>query len=167
MKILKLNLSDGLIRATYIFLASLFVGIIMGLIFYQEELIYPVQIVFGMRDFIDIVTRNAIVLILIYVSMVFTKYYAYFVYAINGLVLGVVISWIIQSDLMLLLLILPHGVFEMPLLLHTSHHIEKGELYIRENMCQYFKDISIHLLLVIICAVIEVYITPRVYNLFI
>ena len=115
--------------------------------------------------FWNILSTNSLVILSIYVSLVFTPYYAYGAYLLNGLVLGVYIGWIVQTDLALLLLIIPHGVFEIPCILATGVMLHKGEIFIRSNFKIYCIYIVIHMVAVMLCAVIEAYITPVIYSL--
>ena len=115
--------------------------------------------------FWNILSTNSLVILSIYVSLVFTPYYAYGAYLLNGLVLGVYIGWIVQTDLALLLLIIPHGVFEIPCILAAGVMLHKGEIFIRSNFKIYCIYIVIHMVAVMLCAVIEAYITPVIYSL--
>lgn len=157
---------QGIKKAIMYFLLSLLFGFIIGFFLPQEMSEELGEVFFGLKDFSIISMRNIGIILVIYLSMIFTKYYAYFTYALNGGVLGVLVSWILQTDLRLILLIVPHAIFEIPLFLYTSHLLEKGEFWIRKNIKIYFKTIAYHCLLTLLCALIEVYATPRIFNLF-
>lgn len=117
------------------------------------------------NNFVHIVTKNALIILLIYISIIFTNKIAYFIYAQNGLLLGITCAWIIKISPKLLLLIIPHGIFEIPCILATGFILTKGELYIRENFRKCSCIFLIHISAVILIAAIEVFCTPLLWKL--
>jgi len=113
-----------------------------------------------------IAMKNSFLIVTIYLSVIFTKLYGYGVCCINGGILGLTCGWIVQTNIRLLLLLLPHGIFEIPNILATGYILSKNEQSIRKNIKSYAAILGAHVLFTLFCAVIEVYITPY-FNAFI
>lgn len=114
----------------------------------------------AVSNFISIFTRNATVVIVLYISTVFTKLVAWFIFAINGIVHGVVLGWVLTYNTQLLWLMFPHGLFEIPCILLTGIVISKGERFARENTKKFILYLGVHLIGIGICAAIEAFVTP-------
>jgi len=143
-------------------------GIFLGFFIFPPEEDNPlVPFVVQSYYFFDIIRINTRLLFLIYFSFVFTKYYALFTYAYNGLVLGIFMGWSLSLNPLLLMLIIPHGLFEIPLFLSTAIYVDKGEAYIRTHAVKYMKDFLCHLVFLVIMAGFEAFLTPRIFNSFI
>ncbi|NLY32112.1 MAG: hypothetical protein GX065_04870 [Firmicutes bacterium] len=107
-----------------------------------------------------IALKNCLLIVTIYLSVIFTKLYGYGVCCVNGLILGLTCGWIVQTNIRLLLLLLPHGIFEIPNILATGYILSQNEESIRKNIKGYAAVLGAHLLFTLFCAVIEVFITP-------
>ena len=107
-----------------------------------------------------IALKNCLLIVTVYLSVIFTKVYGYGVCCINGLILGLTCGWIVQTNIRLLLLLLPHGIFEIPNILATGYILSRNEESIRKNIKGYAAVLGAHLLFTLFCAVIEVFITP-------
>ncbi len=117
------------------------------------------------RGFLAVFSTNAIVIVTVYISIIFTKFYAYFVYILNGGILGLYTGWILTTDISLLILLIPHGLFEIPCLLATGYVLRKGETFVRKNGNKFWGCLCVHIIAVAICALIEVYATPVMYEM--
>ena len=148
-----------------IFSPSLLLGVILGVFAIQPSSATVDIATNQMSTFSSILLTNSTIIISIYISVIFTSYYAYFVYALNGIVLGLFTGWIFSTDAQLLWLLIPHGVFEIIYLLATGFILSKGEHFIRNNFKRYLLLLFIHLVAVFICTIIEAFITPTIYNL--
>lgn len=145
-----------------LYFSAMAIGIVVGLFFVSPsvgEKITDLNLL-KTEKFIEITLDNCGIIFLVYLSIIFSKKYAYFMYLFNGIVLGIVIGWIINSNLMLLLLILPHGIFEIPNILATGYIVDKGELYVRTNFKSYIKILLCHQVVTVFCAFVEAFITP-------
>ena len=143
------------------FIPSLIIASLLGYYVLSPEVSGSVANLSAARfsTFVGIATTNCAIIIIIYISVVFTKKIAYYMYILNGLSLGIFIGWILRFNKSLLFLIIPHGVFEIPLLLATGYIVFMGEEYIRKNFRKYILILCMHLLGMVICAFIEAYIT--------
>lgn len=145
-----------------LFFSAMVVGIIAGVFFISPSVGEKVANLSAIKveKFFEIALNNCSIILLVYLSVIFSRKYAYFVYCFNGITLGIIVGWIINSNLMLLLLIIPHGIFEIPNILATGYIVAKGENYVRTNFKTYIKIFLYHQISTIICALIEAFITP-------
>lgn len=149
-------------RPLLIYLISLGLGLVLGIYVLQPEIGEQIEDLYAiaLENFVSIFSANATIILMIYVSCIFTKLYAYFTYSINGIVQGIIVGWILISDVGLFWLFLPHGIFEIPCILATSYIVYKEESYIRANFMKFLRMLALHELAVLGCAIIEAYITP-------
>lgn len=138
---------------------------VLGLLF--GAFISPPQQSFGLKaiadqtgTFFSILATNSAIVITLYISAIFTRIYAYIVYAYNGVILGTTAGWIITADPRLFLLILPHGLPEIFYLLATGYVVALGESFIRNNIGKYLSYLGLNLGAVLLCTFLETYITP-------
>lgn len=145
-----------------IYFSTMIVGILLGLFVISPEIGEKVANLNAMKmeNFIEISISNCTIILMIYLSVIFSKKYAYFVYGVNGIILGIFVSWILKSNINLLWLIIPHGIVEIPNMLATGYIVDKGEKFVRENFKTYIKIFIIHQLFTVFCAFIEAFITP-------
>lgn len=115
---------------------------------------------FKVQQFVKIAANNCGIIMLVYLSVVFSRKYAYYVYAINGFVLGTVLGWILKTNTNLMWLIVPHGIFEIPIILSTGYIVNKGEVFVRQHFKKYLWMFVIHEVCTLLCAGIEAFITP-------
>lgn len=121
-------------------------------------------ILMAQKKLFKIFSGNVFIIFCVYISIVFTNKYAYFTYILNGCLLGIILSWILQTNLMLFMLILPHGILEIPCILGTGYILKKGKKFIEENFNKYIMILAFHVLFVFISAFIESYITPVIFS---
>ena len=114
-----------------------------------------------------IVFKNISVITIIYIIAMFNSYFSSFIIAKNGFILGYTITRIIRNNAILLALIIPHGIFEIPCFLLCSYVIVNGKSLFRNNPNSLIKYWIMHSFFVFFIAVIEVYITPFIFNQFI
>lgn len=145
-----------------LFFSAMVVGIVAGLFLVSPSVGEKVANLSAIKaeKFFEIVLNNCGIILLVYLSIIFSKKYAYFVYCFNGITLGIIIGWIINSNLMLLLLIVPHGIFEIPNILATGYIVNKGEHYVRTNFKSFIKVFLYHQIITVFCAFVEAFITP-------
>lgn len=145
-----------------LFFSAMVVGTLVGLYLISPEVGEKVANLSAIKTqkFFEIALNNCGIVLFVYLSVVFSKKYAYFIYCFNGITLGIIIGWIINSNLMLLLLILPHGIFEIPNILATGYIVNKGENYVRKNFKSFIKVFLYHQIITIFCAFVEAFITP-------
>lgn len=160
------ELSKALKAPSITYFSTLFIGLILGLFFIHpqagKDIIDIEQEAFPL--FSKVFLNNAIIVVAIYLSSIFTKYFSIFIYASNGIAHGITLGWIISSNIKLLILMLPHGIFEIPCLLATGLIVYKGESFIRNNPKKFFLYLTIHILAILFCALVEVFITPAIYG---
>ncbi|MBS4534511.1 stage II sporulation protein M [Clostridium sp. D2Q-14] len=108
-----------------------------------------------------ILNNNVILILIIYVISILSPIPPIIIIAQNGLVLGASITWIIKFNPILLILLLPHGIFEVPSILATAFIINRGRNLFRDDPRVFVKILFIHLLVTILLAIIEAYITPE------
>ena len=144
-----------------LYVSALFIGLILA-----NFISHPVNIasagasIFNAGFFIRIAKTNCLLIMSIYIISVITRWYGYCVFIVNGFTLGCYLTWIFRSNVSLLWLLLPHGIFEIPIILSTAFIVTAGEEYIRKHVKTYFGMLGIHLIATLICAAIETYITP-------
>lgn len=151
------------------FSISLIVGLLLGVVVHPmfthtnvkdtSQLILSAQ-----KKLFQIFSGNALIIIGVYFSIVFTNKYAYFTYILNGCVLGIFCSWVMQTNVLLFTLIVPHGILEIPCILGTGYMVKKGKQYIENNFNKYILVLGIHVSLIFVSAFIESYITPVIYS---
>ncbi len=146
---------------------ALCVGVVVSFLMEAPQNNYVDNLILlaNFKNLRDIFLQNSFVIVLIYVISFFNSYLPFFIIIQNGCILGVTISWIFQNNISLLLLILPHGVFEIPCLLASAFIIVKGKKLFKNNPQRIVKALGQHVALVFLVALIEVYVTPIVYNL--
>lgn len=167
MKIKDKKLSSIMKLPALLFFVSALLGIIIGFFILKQSGFTNMKFEIDKpKTFFSILCTNSSIVLSVYISVVFTKYYAYFVYILNGITLGVYLGWILQQNITLILLVLPHGIFEIPCLLATGIIVYLGETYVRNNFKNCCKILAVHLCFVVGCAIIETYVTPLIYNSF-
>ena len=114
----------------------------------------------SITNFISIFLTNGFAILLIYISCIFTNKYAYFTYGLNGLLHGITFGIVLKNYPLLFLLVIPHGIFEIPCILASGYIVSKGEMFIRNNVKRFFKILLIHELCILFCAFLEAFITP-------
>ena len=114
----------------------------------------------GISTFVKVVKTNCIIIATIYISAAFTDKYAYFAYLINGIVLGMAIGWILRTNISLIMLIIPHGIFEILNILSTGYIAQKGRLMVKNKLKKYIICFFTQEVFTVFCAFIEAFITP-------
>ena len=114
----------------------------------------------SVSNFKSIFFTNGGIVLLIYLSCIFTRIYAYLTYSVNGLIHGIYFGWIIKTNIALMFLVIPHGIFEIICILASGYIVSKGETYIRNNFKKFITLLFFHELAILLCAVIEAFITP-------
>ncbi len=146
-----------------IYFAAMAIGVVVGLLF-EKAVIYKAynnfDEIYGMEKFIELFKNNSFLICVFYFSVIFTNRVAYCLYGVNGIALGYTVGFILKSNLGLLLLLLPHGIFEIPCILATGYIVCKGEKFIRMNFKKYILVFLLHILFVAFCATIEAFVTP-------
>lgn len=113
------------------------------------------------KSFRKILNNNMMLILIIYITSLLSPIPPVIIIAQNGLVLGVSITWVIKFNPRLLILLLPHGIFEIPSILATAFIINKGRILFRNNPRVFIKLLLMHLFVTILLAIIESYITPE------
>ncbi len=145
-----------------IYFCFLFVGTVIGFLFIHPQAEGGVSDLskISADNFWKIFFNNALIIVVIYFSALFTKMVAWTIYAMNGIRHGIVLGWIIRYDLHLIALMLPHGFFEIPCILLTGIIVQRGKALSRERPMQFFKYLILHILSIGFCAFIEAFVTP-------
>lgn len=146
-----------------IYFFTMLIGILISLIFekaYVDNGHHNFFDMFGVDNFLSIFKNNLLIILQFYISIIFTNKIAYWLYAVNGVALGYSIGIVLKSNIKLFLLILPHGIFEIPCILATGYIIYKGEKFIRTNFKKYALIFFLHTVMVAFCAAVESFITP-------
>ena len=145
-----------------LYVSALFVGFILAMFIFRPTNVESSSTLslFDTRRFIQIATTNCLLILSIYIFSIITKWYGYFIFISNGFTLGCYLAWILKSNISLMWLILPHGIFEIPIVLLTAFIVTAGDQYVQKNIKKYFLMLGIHLVATLICAAIEAYITP-------
>lgn len=142
------------------------IGLVVGILYYPEaDSIKKIEELQMESQLIRIFIQNGFVISLIYVVSIFAPLLGILIVFRNGYVLGITLAWIIKTELSLLLLILPHGIFEIPCFLFAGIIIKNGKCLFENMPLKFLKYWSIHILCVFLIALIEVYITPSVYSM--
>lgn len=149
-------------------LFGLVIGILTDSIFLADEVKGISTIISSsQKKFFEVFSKNAIIIVTIYLTAAFTKYYAYFNYVLNGLVLGCICIWAIKVNALLLLLVVPHGILEIPCILGTGYIVVKGKQFVNEKFYKYVWTLMVHLIFIFVSAFIECFITPQIYGIFV
>lgn len=147
---------------TYIFFSLLLLGFMIGYFIISPHVGKSVTNLRIIDSYLfwSILRNNMVIIAVIYISIVFTNKLVYFSWAFNGLLLGIIIGWIFKTNIYLLLLIIPHGLFEIPNILATGYIAIKGEIFARTNFKKFIIVFFVHEIATVICALIEGFITP-------
>lgn len=159
---------DFMAYPSKIYFLAMALGIIVGLIFEKplmETGYNNFNEIYGIDKFIELFKNNGFLICVFYISIIFTNRVAYCLYGVNGMVLGYTVGFILKSNIGLLLLLLPHGIFEIPCILATGYIVNKGEKFIRTNFKKYVLIFLLHILFVAFCAAIEAFVTPYFINI--
>lgn len=123
----------------------------------EKQVISNYGVVFGWQDFIQILLKNIIASIWLLLAYVFGEGVVYLFFIINGAILGRLMS--IFPTFNYLLLVIPHGVFEIAAYIYLADAVIGLKSKEQTKVC-FFKHLQISILLLIISAGIETFITP-------
>lgn len=127
----------------------------------EKQVISNYNVVFGFKDFFQILFKNLIASVWLLLSYVFGESIIYIFFVINGIVLGLLLSSF--SSVMYLLLILPHGIIEIGAYVYLADTImtikskNQGKKIVAKHFICFF-------LLLTLAAGIETFITPLMIN---
>lgn len=154
---------EGMKGKKYLILTYLLTALI---VFYfsvssEKQVISNYNVVFGFKDFFQILFKNLIASVWLLLSYVFGESIIYIFFVINGIVLGLLLSSF--SSVMYLLLILPHGIIEIGAYVYLADTImtikskNQGKKIVAKHFICFF-------LLLTLAAGIETFITPLMIN---
>ncbi|MBY0040883.1 stage II sporulation protein M [Bacillus cereus] len=152
---LKLKLNNKSIFLLFIF--SLIIGVIYGSFFLEKTTVNWKEIN-NFEAFITILSRNITCSLILIISTFFGSLLLKFFFVGNGLVLGLTISKF--QSLNYLILVIPHGIIEIPSFLYLGYILIKA---IDQNKFTFktLKGVGLSIILLIIAALIESYVTPN------
>lgn len=123
----------------------------------EKQAILNYGAVFDWEDLIQILLKNTIASIWLLLAYVFGEIIVYLFFIINGAILGSLLA--IFPTFKYLLLVVPHGVFEIAAYIYLADAIIS--LKRKEQAKVYFlRQLQISLLLLVFGAGIETFITP-------
>lgn len=123
----------------------------------EKQAILNYGVVFDWGDLIQILLKNTIASIWLLLAYVFGEIIVYLFFIINGAILGSLLA--IFPTFKYLLLVVPHGVFEIAAYIYLADAIIS--LKRKEQAKVYFlRQLQISLLLLVFGAGIETFITP-------
>lgn len=154
-------------NVAWIYAFAVIAGMVGGcLTFSGESSINDIGEIDKQSNFLKISLTNAFVITLVYVVSAFLPLIGKIIIFRNGCILGATIGWVLKTNAILMLLILPHGIFEIPCLLFTGVIIANGKEWFRKEPARFLKYWFFHILSVFLIAIIEVYVTPFIYEIF-
>ncbi|MFC4077343.1 stage II sporulation protein M [Salinithrix halophila] len=158
-----LNVKNGIKMSQNIFVPfffSLFAGLFYGWIF-LEPVEAEIKTIDKIQALYSILVRNitcvGTLVITIFIGTIFIKVF----YMVNGLVIGLTISKF--QSISYVIMILPHGLVEIPAFLYLGYILLKADHANSFNLTT-LKGILGSVFLLILGAVIEAYITPEVVS---
>ncbi|MCY8005442.1 stage II sporulation protein M [Bacillus haynesii] len=141
-----------------IFFISLLLGILYGEIFLEPDKMVAHDLNHS-KILLKVVTKNMICLVIMVIGTFLGKLFIKTFLGVNGFLIGLVISKF--QSVSYFLLILPHGIIEIPTLLFLGYILLKA---INQNAFdrRTVKGVLISGIMILVSALIESYVTPNI-----
>jgi uncharacterized membrane protein SpoIIM required for sporulation len=170
----------GTIFVIILYICSFLLGYINGLVVNKgKKEVSNIEILWSRKvDFMDILKNNLIVTIKLILGAFILGLLTFTIIVFNGLSFGYLISEAFQKGLSLctiVFLTLPHGIFEIPAIIIAGaagfkipYEIvrylagRKEQILTKEDIKQYLTLALISIILIVIAAFVEAYVTPRI-----